>query len=76
MKSQCFLVLTARKNRDGEVASFQISRAEQKLPDIKAFQARIQLVLEIDPTIFEAEAVAVVVEPRNVKVIGKARSAE
>lgn len=65
MKSQCYLVLTGRRNREGEVASFQISRATQKLPAIKENQTRVQLVLEIDPAIFEAEAIAVTVEPRK-----------
>jgi hypothetical protein len=73
MKSQCFLVLTARRNREGVVASFQISRATQKLPDIKSNQARVQLLIEVDPTIFEAEAIAVTVKPTKL-AIGKAQA--
>lgn len=76
MRAGCYLVLAATTNRSGDVTGFRIVRATQRVPSLSSEEARVYITVEADETIFDPEAVAVIVTPRVVALAAEAHEPE
>ena len=76
MRAGCYLVLSATTDRDGQIKGFRIVRATQRVPSLSPDEARVYVTVEADKSIFDPEAVAVIVTPRMVALAAEGEDAE
>lgn len=76
MRAGCYLVLAANTNRAGKITGFRITRATQRVPSLSPDEARVYVTVEADDSIFDPEAVAVIVTPRMVALAAEGSDAE